>query len=289
MTRPQSSFSLRNADGTSTTYKVVHDDGGSDDVESVASSLPPEILLGGGSSGISSSSGGSSPHNYNNYNNNNNFGGHHHPMDASSVYYGHNTYYSGHHQHPQHQQQLYNTHPQHQNCQPPVVILKSSNNSNKRRKKSFMKCSSQNKCCYTSKGPICIAFGVLLSLLVMAGYASLIVLFIPGSTKNRWNEKQSKQEENDVLSEEQGQQQHLTTQEILRSGATSLTSSTNDGVEEVPRGHSYNAIVTILDPIDDSGKSHQEYGQVVSFTNKGDNNSRVSRKSDDTGHEGELV
>jgi hypothetical protein len=44
MTR-QSSFSLRNADGTSTTYKIVHDDGGSDDVESVASSLPPEILF----------------------------------------------------------------------------------------------------------------------------------------------------------------------------------------------------------------------------------------------------
>jgi hypothetical protein len=126
----------------------------------------------------------------------------------------------------------------------------------------------------------------------MAGYASLIVLFIPGSTKNRWNEKQSQQQEIDVLSEEQGQQQqqqYLTTQEILRSGATSSTSSTNDGVEEVPRGHSYNAIVTILDPIYDSGKSHQEYGQVVSFTNKGANNSRVSRKSDDTGHEGELV
>jgi hypothetical protein len=215
-------------------------------------------------------------------------------MDAaSSVYYGHNTYYSGQQQHHQHHQQLYNTHPQHQNCQPPVVILKSSNNNNnKRRKKSFMKCSSQNKCCYTSKGPICIIFGVLLSLLVMSGYASLIVLFIPGSTKNRWNEKQLKQEEIDVLSEEQEQQQqHLTTQEILRSGATSLTSSTND-TDEVPRGHSYNAIVTILDPIDDSGKSQQqqyEYGQVVSFTSKGVNNSRVSRKSDDTGHEGELV
>ena len=79
----------------------------------------------------------------------------------------------------------------------------------------------------------------------------------------------------------------------MRSGATSLTSSTNNGVEEeVPKGHSYNAIVTILDPIDDSEKLQEqqyEYGQVVSFTNKGDNKSRVSRKSDDTGHEGELV
>jgi hypothetical protein len=135
----------------------------------------------------------------------------------------------------------------------------------------------------------------------MAGYASLIVFFIPGSTKNRWNDKQPqqeqeeqlKQQENDVLSEQQQQQeqqqQYLTTQEILRSGATSLTSSTNGGVDEVPQGHSYNAIVTILDPIDDSGKLQEqqyEYGQVVSFTNKGDNKSRVSRKSDDTGHEG---
>ena len=54
-------FRLRNADGTSTPYKVVHDSGGGhhhdDDLfsstssMSSCSSLPPEVILGGGGGG----------------------------------------------------------------------------------------------------------------------------------------------------------------------------------------------------------------------------------------------
>ncbi|KAK1740951.1 hypothetical protein QTG54_008203 [Skeletonema marinoi] len=221
---------LRNADGTSSVYKVhdsvnTHDHDVFHSSSSMSSaSLPPQVILGG-------STGGGRIHHYGHAGS---------PMPASSVntaappYYGHNT--------------LYSTHSAQPHSQPPMVILKP----NKKRRKS----NCANKC-NTSSNPLCITFGVILSLLVIVGYVCLIVALIPGSTKNRWNEQ-------DVLSSmaatvttaeggdgNDNRQQQLSKQDLMQNGASPmlLRSSDIDG-DVIPRRHSYNAIVTILDPVD---------------------------------------
>jgi len=227
---------LRNADGTSSVYKVhdsvnTHNHDVFNSSSSMSSaSLPPQVILGG-------STGGGRIHHYGHAGS---------PMpvamsgSTASPYYGHNT--------------LYSTHSAQPHSQSPMVIV----NTNKKRRKN----NCTNKC-NTSSNPLCITFGVILSLLVIIGYVCLIVALIPGSTKNRWNEQ-------DVLSSmaatattaEGGdgndrQQQQLSKQDLMQNGAfigdnTSsmlLRSSDIDG-DVIPRGHSYNAIVTILDPVD---------------------------------------
>mmetsp|Transcript_17539 Transcript_17539/g.28698 ORF Transcript_17539/g.28698 Transcript_17539/m.28698 type:complete len:288 (+) Transcript_17539:50-913(+) len=247
---------LRNADGTSTVYRVhdsvnTHDHNvyhSSSSMASSISSLPPEVILGG--------SAGSTIHHY----------GRHpvSPMSASSMG---TTAYSAHSTPP--------------HGQSPVVILKPT----KKRRKSNT-CGTK---CSTSNNPLCITVGVVLSLLVIIGYVSLIVVLIPGSTKNRWNE-------DDVLSSmatagnqnnsrrQQQQQQIISKQNLIQKvsigQATSpmTVNSSSSGIDgtELPRGgHSYNAIVTILDGADDP----QPIGQSSELL-KRDADHRVSQKSD---------
>ena len=221
---------LRNADGTSSVYKVhdsvnTHDHDVFNSSSSMSSaSLPPQVILGG-------STGGGRIHHYGHAGS---------PMpvamsgSTASPYYGHNT--------------LYSTHSAHPHSQSPMVIVKPT----KKRRKS--NCANR---CNTSSNPLCITFGVILSLLVIVAYVCLIVALIPGSTKNRWNEQ-------DVLSSmaatvttaeggdrNDSRQQQLSKQDLMQNGASPmlLRSSDIDG-DVIPRGHSYNAIVTILDPVD---------------------------------------
>lgn len=223
-------FRIRNADGTVTTVYNMHAD------ESV--SLPPEVILAGGAGGGSLHYGhpaGFIPA----------------PMNtAASAYYGH---------------------------EPPVVILEptrkqehhlESTPSTKKRNKKVFNCAKK---CNTRNSPWCITIGVILSLLVITGYVSLILLLIPGSTKNRWNEQDALSPSTFVAKEGDvgdGETKQQPSEQKLRGSPKMTRSSLSDvngGEVEVPRGRTYNAVVTILDPVDKI------------------EHSRVSRKSDDAG------
>lgn len=241
---------LRNADGTSSVYKVhdgvnMHDHGDFSSSMSSAS-LPPEVIriqYGYPGSPMPDTS-----------------------MDTASSYYG---------------QTLFSAHTQQPHGQSP--------NSTKKRKKSVNNCANK---CNATNSPLCITFGVILSSLVIIGYVCLIVFLIPGSTKNRWNEQQ------DVLSSTATAvstlggdgsnhiQQQLSKQHLMQNGIfigdsspvmTRSSTSTIDGAG-IPRGRSYNAIVTILDPTADAPQQDQS-SQLLRMIS----NSRVSRKSDDAG------
>lgn len=221
---------LRNADGTSTVYRVQNTD----------QNIPPEIILGG-------SAGGRSIHHY----------GHSSSpiMPTSSMgstafmHYGHNTTL-----HPAHGMQ-----PQ---SQPPVVIVKPT------KKRTRKNCA---KNCSTSNNPLCITGGVILSLLVIIGYVSLIVVLIPGSTKNRWNEEDIPSSASITTANGaglNGLQQLRSNQDLMQNrasiGATTSSSSAADGVVPIiPRGHSYNAIVTILDPANDPQPDNNNAPQTI--------------------------
>jgi hypothetical protein len=255
---------LRNADGTSSVYKVhdgvnMHDHDVFSSPSMSSASLPEVIFAGGGSIQHAQAH----PHS---------------PVSASlnttsSSYYGQNTLFSAH------------TQP---HGQSPMVVL---NSTKKRKKKVSTNCANK---CNTTNSPLCITFGVILSLLVIIGYVCLIVFLIPGSTKSRWNEQ-------DVLSstattvtpeggdgsnhsQQQPSKQHLMQNDILFKDSSSpmMTRSSSSAIDGagIPSGRSYNAIVTILDPADapQQVQSSQLLRKVA--------NNRVSRKSDDAG---ELV
>ena len=256
-----SSFRLRNADGTSTVYRV-HDSGLSNSSSAssiLLSSLPPEVLLGG-------SAGRSSIHHY----------GRHPGSSVSSISMDTAT-------------SLYSAHGTPPHSQSPMVILKPT----KKRRKSNI-CANR---CNKSNNPLCITFGVILSLLIIVGYVSLIVVLIPGSTKNRWNEddvisstvtaESSAGNQNDSWQQQQ-QQQVTSKQKSLQNGvstgqdtspmiAKSSPTAVIDGVV-LPRGHSYNAIVTILDPADDPQPNDRSTELLQRAADH-----RVSQKSDNAG------
>lgn len=222
---------LRNADGTSTVYRVQdsenthHNIFHSSSMSSASPSLPPEVILGG------SSAGGRSIHHYGHSGS---------PMSSSSMdstavlHYGHNT--------ALHQPR----------SQTPVVILKPN------KKRTRKDCA---KNCSTGNNPLCITCGVILSLLVIIGYVSLIVVLIPGSTKNRWNEEDVLQSSMASIATADGgagknsQKKLRSNQDLMLNRASIATTSSSSAVDGdvpiIPRGHSYNAIVTILDPADD--------------------------------------
>ncbi len=226
---------LRNADGTSTVYRVHdsettnHNNIVHSSSMSASPSLLPEVILGG-------STEGQNIHHYGHYGS---------PMPTSSMdstafpHYGHNI------------TTLHSAHGTQSHSQTPVVILKPT------KKRTRSKCA---KNCSTSSNPLCITCGVILSLLVIIGYVSLIVVLIPGSTKNRWNEEVAQPSMASIAAADgeagnNSRQKLLSNQDLkqIRAsiGTTSSSSAVDGAIPIIPRGHSYNAIVTILDPADE--------------------------------------
>ena len=224
-------FRVRNnADGTSTVFKF-HEGQANNSFNVNASmmssaSLPPEVILGGRTASRYQQQ-------------------YSHPVSPTMSAPMHTSVPSN--------NMMYSTHNMQQpQAQTPVVIVKPS----KRRKNDG--CAKK---CYRSNNPLCITCGVFLSISIIIGYVCLIMLLIPGSTKNRWGEHDSlssRANNNIALTDANGvsgslKQQSLRSSAVGNTSSSILTSSSssasiNDGI---PKGQSYNAIVTILDLVDD--------------------------------------